>query len=127
MLARRLPRLAVGCLAAILVASGCDSVPLFAPVDSEITLFPDASAVPTSGTTRIVARVVEPGGTPPHRGTHVAFFTTLGAILPPTAETDDDGFAIVTFVAGPVSGSATVRAASGGASADDLTITISAP
>jgi hypothetical protein len=127
MLTRRFCPLALGCLLAALLASGCDDVPLFAPVDSEITLFADTPSVPVGGATRIIARVVEPSGTPPHPGTHVTFLTTLGSLQPSSAETDDDGYAIVIFFAGGSTGSAIVKATSGGASADDLTVTITAP
>src|SRR5205807_768834 len=49
-------------------------------------------------------------------GTHVTFTTSLGTIQPSEAETDISGRAVATFVAGTQSGTATITAASGGAS-----------
>ncbi len=103
-----------GVLAALTVA--CDRVPLLAPSGSTITLTAVDTALPFSGTTQIVAQVLEPAGTPPHSGTHIIFTTTLGTIQPSEVETDINGQAFATFNAGGASGTATISAASGGAS-----------
>jgi hypothetical protein len=59
--------------------------------------------------------VLEASGTPPHSGTNVTFTTSLGTVQPSEASTDTAGRAIVTFVAGTASGTATITAISGGA------------
>lgn len=124
MVTRRFASGAVVCLVAAFLFSACDSDPLFAPTDSEITLFADSASVPAFGATRIVARIIESAGTPPHKGTQIVFLTTLGSVQPQTAETDENGYAITFFQAGATAGSATVKASSGGVTADDLTLTI---
>lgn len=98
-----------------LAAAGCQRVPLLAPSGSTITLTTVATALPFNGTTDIVAQVIEPAGTPPHAGTHISFTTSLGRIDPSEAETDINGRATVKFIAGGASGTATIMAASGGA------------
>jgi hypothetical protein len=110
-------------------------------------LFPTANNVPLNGTTEIVATVIENGttatpttppptngtgtpttpgtttpgsqpgaGTPVQNGTLVSFTTTIGRIEPSEARTNN-GQVRVRFVAGNQSGSATITAFSGGASA----------
>ncbi len=113
-------RLAVRSLSVVavaLLAAACEKVPLLAPSGSTITLTASATALPTNGTTQIVAQVVEPSGTAPHSGTQVTFTTTLGTIQPANVETDANGQAIATFRAGPANGTATITAISGGVSA----------
>jgi hypothetical protein len=115
----RFPR--AGVLAVVLGVSGlitvaCQRVPLLAPSGSTITLVTTATTLPTGGSTQIIAQVIEPAGTPPHEGTHVTFTTSLGSIQPSDAETDISGRAIVQFVAGNTSGTATISAISGGVS-----------
>src|SRR5207249_11995284 len=67
-----------------------------------------------SGTTSLIAQVIEPAGTPPQRGTLVTFTTSLGTVEPIEAETDPGGRVLVTFKAGTKSGVATIIALSGG-------------
>ncbi len=93
----------------------CQKVPLLAPTGSTITITSAATALPLNGTAEIVAQLIEPAGTPPHRGTQVTFTTTLGSIQPLDAETDESGRVTVTFNAGTSSGTATITALSGGA------------
>jgi hypothetical protein len=95
-------------------AVACQRVALLAPAGSTITLTTLASALPLSGTTSLIAQVIEPAGTPPQRGTLVTFTTSLGTIEPVEAETDAGGRVLVTFKAGPQSGTATITALSGG-------------
>lgn len=115
----RHPRVhALVALAVLSAASAaCQKVPLLAPSGSTITLTALATALPSNGSTEIIAQVIEPAGTPPHAGTFVSFSTTLGTIQPATAETDINGQARVRFVAGGGSGTATITAISGGVSA----------
>jgi len=124
------------------LAAACDKVPLLAPSGSVITMFPTANSVPLNGTTEIVATVIENGttatppptnggttttpgtttsgnagaGTPVQNGTVVSFTTTIGRIEPSEARTNN-GQVRVRFIAGGQSGSATITAFSGGASA----------
>src|SRR5262245_66211533 len=81
-------------------AAGCEKVPLLAPTGSTITLTSASPVISANGRAEIVAQVIESAGTPPHSGTHITFTTSLGAIQPADAETDVNGRAIVTFLAG---------------------------
>ena len=127
-------------LAALSLVSACDKVPLLAPSGSVITLFPTSSSVPLNGSIDIVATVIENGttastgtggtgaggtgtstsnvgaGTPVQNGTLVTFTTTLGRIEPSEARTQN-GQVRVRFVSDGQSGTATITAFSGGASA----------
>jgi len=96
-------------------AAGCETVPLLAPTGSTITLTSSSPVISANGQAQIVAQVIEAGGTPPHSGTHITFTTSLGAIQPGDAETDVNGRAIVTFVAGNNNGTAIITASSGAA------------
>src|SRR5215471_21352037 len=106
---------AVATSASVLAVVGCERVPLLAPTGSTITLSTTTTALPVNGTTEIVATLLKPAGTPPQRGTHVIFTTTLGTIRPSEVETDTNGRAVAMFDAGGASGTATITAASGGA------------
>src|SRR4051794_15285308 len=100
-----------------LMTTACERVPLLAPSGSTITMTASATALPTNGSTDIVAQVIEAGGTPPHSGTLISFTTNLGSVQPSQAETDISGQVRVKFNAGGASGSATITAISGGVSA----------
>ncbi len=128
---------AFGALVALAFTSACDKVPLTAPTGSVITLFAANSTVPLNGEVEIVATVIENGttstgtgtgtgtgtssstsagaGTPVQNGTLVSFTTTLGAIEPSEARTNN-GQVRVKFKSNGQSGTATVTAFSGGAS-----------
>lgn len=113
------------CLAALSAAS-CDKMPLAAPTDSTITLFANSTTVGLNGSVDITATIVESGGTPVQNGTVVTFTTTLGTIEPNEARTNS-GRATVKLLAGTRSGTAEVRAFSGGTStADALKVTVGA-
>jgi hypothetical protein len=101
-------------LVCVVLAAGCEKVPLLAPSGSSITLTSAINALPVNGSTEIIAQVIEPAGTPPHSGTHVLFTTTLGRVEPQEVETDRNGRAIARFIAGNVNGNATITASSGG-------------
>src|SRR5258708_5572840 len=115
-LRRRFPVLIV-VVALPFAAAACQKVPLLAPSSSTITLIASATALPVNGSTDVIAQIVEPSGTPPHSGTQVTFTTSLGTVQPSQAETDISGRVIVKFLAGSSSGTATITATSGGASA----------
>lgn len=112
---RPLLRIALGVLPVLAVTTvACQRVALLAPAGSTITLTTFATTLPLSGTTSLIAQVIEPSGTPPQRGTLVTFTTSLGTIEPIEAETDPGGRVLVTFKAGTLSGTATITALSGG-------------
>jgi len=116
MIARfRLPFVVAALALAAVALTACQKVPLLAPAGSSITLTSSATALPTNGTTTIIAQVIEASGTPPHSGTLVTFTTSLGSIEPADARTDSSGRVTVTFHAGNQSGTATITAISGGA------------
>ena len=113
------------CLAAA-AATSCDKMPLAAPTDSTITLFANSTTVGLNGSIEITATVIESAGTPVQNGTVVTFTTTLGTIEPNEARTNN-GKVTVKLLAGTRSGTAEVRAFSGGtSSADALTVTVGA-
>ena len=99
----------------LLAAVACEKVPLLAPSGSSIVLTAPTNALSASGTTTIVAQILESAGTPPHSGTHVTFTTTLGRIEPSEAATDTNGRVSVTFTPNGASGTAVITAGSGGA------------
>jgi PKD repeat protein len=118
----------VGLAACLAVFSGqaCDKMPLAAPADSTITLYASSTTVGLNASVDITATVIESAGTPVQNGTVVTFSTTLGTIEPPEARTNN-GKATVRLVAGTRSGTAEVRAFSGGTStAEALSITVGA-
>jgi hypothetical protein len=96
--------------------AACQKVPLLAPSGSTIVLTSSQTAVSSAGTAQLVAQLLEPAGTPPHRGTHVIFTTSLGTIEPSEVETDVNGQARATFRPGGLNGTAVITATSGGAS-----------
>ena len=114
--------------------AACDKVPLLAPTGSVITLIPVTNTVSLNSEVDIIATVIENGtapgatgtgttttsrtgaGTPVQNGTLVTFTTTVGRIEPSEARTHN-GQVTVRLVAGGASGTATITAYSGGASA----------
>ena len=110
-------------LLAALVAESCNSVPLFVPTESTITLTASRLGPAGNGDTELVATVIEQSGTPVQDGTTVIFTTTLGTIEPQEARTKG-GTATAVLRAGAQSGTATVSAFSGSTRADDITIEI---
>lgn len=112
----RCQRLSLAGFALLMLAvAACEKVPLLAPSGSSIVLTAPTNALSASGSTDIIAQVLESSGTPPHSGTHVTFTTTLGRIEPADATTDANGRVTVKFVAGGNSGTAIISATSGGA------------
>jgi hypothetical protein len=101
-------------------------MPLSAPTESTITLYANSTTLGLNASIEIIATVIESGGTPVQNGTVVNFTTTLGTIEPNEARTNN-GKATVRLVAGTRSGTAEVRAFSGGiSSGDPLTVTVGA-
>ena len=108
-----------------MAVSTCDKLPLLAPQESTITLSTASTIVQANGTTEIRATVLEPSGTPVQNGTTVTFTTNLGTMSPGEARTLN-GVATARFVANGESGSAAIKAISGGATSEALTLTVGA-
>src|SRR5688572_10752352 len=115
---------ALAACTAVLTAT-CDKLPLLAPQESTITLSSTSTIVQANGTTEIRATVLESSGTPVQNGTTVTFTTDLGSLSPADARTLN-GVAMVRFVANGQSGSAAIKAISGGAASEALTLTVGA-
>ena len=139
MVTHRTARLAFLALPLALLA-GCDKVPLLAPTGSVITLLAATTTVSLNSEVTIIATVIENGtasggagtgtgtgtgtttttrsgaGTPVQNGTLITFTTTIGRIEPSEARTHN-GQVSVKFITGGTSGTATITAYSGGASA----------
>src|SRR5688500_6184793 len=118
--------------------SACDKVPLLAPTGSVITLLVGTTTVSLNSDIAIIATVIENGtapagtgtgtgsgtttttrtgaGTPVQNGTLISFTTTIGRIQPSEARTHN-GQVSVSLITSGASGSDTVTAYSGGASA----------
>lgn len=92
----------------------CDRVPLTSPTGSTISLSIDKSVLPINGQATVTAVVTETSGTAVHNGTTVTFQSSLGRTDPIEAQTVN-GKAVVTFLAGTISGTASIQAFSGGA------------
>jgi hypothetical protein len=113
-----------------LAGASCNKMPLVAPSGTAITLFASTNNLPVNGSTDITAVLVEGGltqsgnattvtsgaGTPVQNGTLVSFTTTLGRIEPVDAHTSG-GKAVVKLYADGQSGTATINAFSGAATA----------
>src|SRR5688572_207591 len=106
-----------------ILASSCDKVPLLAPRQSTIVVSSNSSTVQANGTAEIRATVLEQSGTPVHNGTTVTFTTNLGVLTPPEARTVN-GVATVQFVANGQSGTAQVKALSGGAVSEAIELAV---
>jgi hypothetical protein len=116
-------RAAFALLAITLAPTACDKMPLTAPTESTITLFATATSVSSTGSTDIVATVIEQAGTAVQNGTVVSFTTTLGRIEPAEARTQN-GKVTVKLTADGRSGVAQVTAFSGGAASEKLELPI---
>jgi hypothetical protein len=106
---------AVAGVVLVATATSCTRVPLTAPTKSVIALYASASSS-GDGTVTLIATVTEEAGTPVQNGTLVTFTTTIGRLDPTSARTTN-GQATVKFFADGQSGTATVSAFSGGATA----------
>jgi hypothetical protein len=115
----------IACLVVAVGAAACDKIALTAPSNSSITLFSNLTTINLGGSAQITATVIEGGGTPVHDGTEVTFTTTIGTVDPVTLQTDD-GKATVTLRPGSQSGTAVVRAFSGGTQSGPLEIIVGA-
>ena len=119
------------------IAVACDKMPLLAPTGTVITLLPTTTTVSLNSEIVIIATVIENGsaiggtgtgsggatntsrsgaGTPVQNGTLITFTTTIGRIEPAEARTHNGQVSVKLITAG-TSGTATITADSGGASA----------
>jgi hypothetical protein len=101
--------------AALLLSAlvACAGVLFTAPPGSTITLIANPPFVASDGgVSAITAIVIEPNGTPVSDGTIVLFFTDLGTIEPQGKT--KNGLAKVNFISDSRSGTANIRALSGG-------------
>lgn len=146
----RLAFFAVFAAAVALAVSACDKMPLVAPTGTVITLFANNTVLPVDGSIEVTAIAIAGGaqpsssggtttggttttgasatpgqGTPVHNGTRISFTTTLGRVEPQEAETKNGKVTVKLFANG-ASGVATVRAFSGGAASNELTINVGA-
>ena len=118
--------------------AACDKVPLLAPTGTVITLLPATTTVSLNSEVTITATAIENGqasagtgtgsgtgtttttrtgaGTPVQNGTLITFTTTIGRLEPAEARTHN-GQVTVKLITGTTSGTATITAYSGGASA----------
>jgi len=108
---------------ALALVTACDKAQLMAPTDSTVSLTASTVVLSSSGSTVLTAFVTEPSGTPVQNGTTVRFTTSLGRLESAEAQTKN-GLATTTLFADGASGVATVKAVSGGAASDALTITL---
>ena len=112
-------------LAAALAGAACQAAPLVAPTQSTLTTVVDDTVLPAGASTAVTALLVELAGTPVQDGTLVTFAATLGEIHPVEAPTVR-GRASATFTAGHASGIAEIRAYSGNAASEPLSVTVGA-
>lgn len=104
-------------IALALVNVTCHQVILTAPLDSTMVLIANPTFIAANGGKSVISAVVtESIGTPVPDGTVVQFETTLGRIEPEQGKTND-GIARVNLVADGRSGTATIIAFSGAATA----------
>lgn len=115
----------VACLVAVVASMSCDKIELTAPSGSTVTVFSNLTTIALGGSAEVTATVIEAGGTPVHDGTEVSFTTTIGTIGPSPGQTDD-GIVKAILRPGNQSGTAVVRAFSGGATSGPLEIIIGA-
>ena len=101
-----------------LLGPSCDKMPLMAPSSSTLTLYAARVSVGLNGAVDVTATVIESAGTPVQNGTVVVFTTTLGSIDPVEARTNS-GSVTVKFNSGVQSGTAEIRASSGGNTVKD--------
>lgn len=100
-------------------------MPLLAPTNTTIRLSSSVGVLPIAGSAEIVAVVIESAGTPVQNGTVITFTSSLGTVEPREGRTSN-GQVTVRYVAGALSGKATINAFSGGSRSDNLDILVGA-
>jgi hypothetical protein len=106
-----------------LVALGCGEGTPIAPSSAILTISANPSEVALDGISVLSISAVRTTGVPVNPGTEIVLTTTLGSV-PRIVTTDDRGLALAHLTAGRQSGTATITAASGGASAVTATVEI---
>jgi hypothetical protein len=115
-------RIRLGLPALVAVTLSCSPAVLTAPPGSTMVVTANPESIPAFGGVSIIsAMVVEPAGTLVPDGTVVQFFTNLGAV--DEQGKTNEGVARVKLVSDSRSGTATVRAFSGGAAVTSSTPT----
>jgi hypothetical protein len=106
-------RRVLGAAFLLATAIACAGVLFTAPPGSTISLIANPPFVASDGGVSVItAIVIEPNGTPVSDGTIVLFFTDIGTIEPQGKT--KNGLARVNFISDSRSGTATIRALSGG-------------
>lgn len=108
----------------IAVSPGCDKASPVAPAGTTISLSVNPSRIDVTGEASVTAILRRDNGTAVNPGTPVNFSTTLGAVDPEIADTDDSGVARTTIRGTGQVGTATIEASSGGATSSTVEIQI---
>ena len=108
---------------AAVAAAGCEKALQVAPSSSVLMLSVPATSVPLNSAIPITVTATDTSGQPVSDGTLVSFTASLGQVSPPEVRVAN-GRATVTLQSGTTSGTATVKAVSGGVSSNTLTIRV---
>lgn len=108
----------------VAVSPGCDKASPVAPAGTTITLSVNPSRIEVTGDASVTAILRRDNGTAVNPGTPVNFSTTLGALEPEVADTDDSGVARTTIRGTGQVGTATIEASSGGSTPATVEIQI---
>ena len=110
-------------LLVLVVSQGCESASVFAPAGSIVVVTASDPVIPLGGQTMLTAVVTERSQVPVDRDTVVTFQTTLGRVDPLEGRTVD-GIVTTTLFAEQTAGTAMVRAVSGGAVSEIVSVQI---
>lgn len=110
-------------LLVLVVAQGCENASIFAPSDSIVILTAADPVIPLGGQTTLRVVATERTRVPVPRDTVVTFQTTLGRVDPSEGRTVD-GVTTTTLFAEQTAGTAMVRAFSGGAVSETVSVQI---
>lgn len=110
-------------LVVLVVAQGCENDSVFAPSGSIVRLGASDPVIPVGGQTTLRAVATDRNLIPVGRGTVISFQTTLGRVDPTEGRTVD-GVATTTLFAEQTAGTAMVRAFSGGATSEIVSVQI---
>ncbi|MBZ0114298.1 MAG: hypothetical protein K8J08_17685 [Thermoanaerobaculia bacterium] len=106
-----------------LVALSCGEGTPIAPSSAVLTISANPTEIGLDGISVLSISAVRSTGVPVNPGTEIVLTTTLGSV-PTIVTTDDRGLALAHLAGGRQSGSATITAASGGATAVTTTVEI---
>ena len=108
----------------VAVSPGCDKASPVAPAGTTISLSVNPSRIDITGQASVTAIVRRDNGTAVNPGTEVNFSTTLGALEPELAKTDDSGVARTIIRGTGQVGTATIEASTGAATPSTVEIQI---